>query len=60
MHYYQSWLTIPNSPGGIIGLELSNALTNLFAFQGATLILLTFFSDWYHAVYRIILAFFDG
>ena len=43
MHYYQSWLTIPNSPGGIIGLELSNALTNLFAFQGATLILLTFF-----------------
>ncbi|AFT67145.1 DNA translocase FtsK [Cycloclasticus sp. P1] len=43
MHYYQRWLTIPGSPGGIIGLELTDFLTHLFAFQGATLILLSFF-----------------
>jgi len=43
MHYYQSWLTIPGSPGGIIGLELTDFLIDLFAFQGATLILFSFF-----------------
>lgn len=43
MHYYQTWLTIPGSPGGIIGLELSNSLRQLFAFQGTTLILLIAF-----------------
>ncbi|SHJ38450.1 DNA translocase FtsK [Cycloclasticus pugetii] len=43
MHYYQRWLTIPGSPGGIIGLELTDFLIHLFAFQGATLILLSFF-----------------
>ncbi len=43
MHYYQNWLTIPSSPGGIIGLELGDLLRHLFAFQGATLVLLSFF-----------------
>lgn len=43
MHYYQTWLTIPGSPGGIVGLELSNFLRQLFAFQGTTLILLIAF-----------------
>ncbi|MBL4743024.1 MAG: DNA translocase FtsK 4TM domain-containing protein, partial [Cycloclasticus sp.] len=43
MHYYQHWLTIPATPGGIIGLELSDLLIQLFAFQGATLILFSFF-----------------
>ncbi|MBV1913635.1 MAG: DNA translocase FtsK 4TM domain-containing protein [Cycloclasticus sp.] len=43
MHYYQNWLTIPGSPGGIIGLELTDFLIHLFAFQGATLILFSFF-----------------
>jgi S-DNA-T family DNA segregation ATPase FtsK/SpoIIIE len=43
MHYYQNWLTIPSSPGGILGLELGDLLIELFAFQGATLILFSFF-----------------
>ncbi|ORU92899.1 MAG: cell division protein FtsK [Cycloclasticus sp. symbiont of Bathymodiolus heckerae] len=43
MHYYQSWLTIPGSPGGVIGLELGDFLIQLFAFQGATLILFSLF-----------------
>jgi S-DNA-T family DNA segregation ATPase FtsK/SpoIIIE len=43
MHYYQNWLTIPSSPGGIIGLELGDLLRHLFAFQGATLVLFSFF-----------------
>ncbi|MEO1890044.1 MAG: DNA translocase FtsK 4TM domain-containing protein [Cycloclasticus sp.] len=43
MHYYQNWLTIPGSPGGIIGLELSDLLRQLFAFEGATLVLLSIF-----------------
>ncbi|MEO1963554.1 MAG: DNA translocase FtsK 4TM domain-containing protein [Cycloclasticus sp.] len=43
MHYYQSWLTIPGSPGGIIGLEIGDLLRQLFAFEGATLVLLSVF-----------------
>ncbi|PHS71682.1 MAG: cell division protein FtsK [Cycloclasticus sp.] len=43
MHYYQDWMSIPGSAGGIIGLELSDVLIKLFAFEGATLILLSFF-----------------
>ncbi len=43
MHYYQNWLTIPGSPGGIIGLELGDLLRHLFAFEGATLVLFSFF-----------------
>ncbi len=43
IHYYQNWLTIPGSPGGIIGLELGDMLIQLFAFQGATLLLFSLF-----------------
>ncbi|ORU93288.1 MAG: cell division protein FtsK [Cycloclasticus sp. symbiont of Poecilosclerida sp. N] len=43
MHYYQNWLTIPNSAGGIVGLELSDALRKLFALEGATLVLFSVF-----------------
>jgi len=43
IHYHQDWLTIPGSAGGIIGLELGDFLMHLFAFQGATLILLCAF-----------------
>lgn len=41
LHYYENWISLPSTPGGIVGLELSNLLTQLFAFQGATLILLS-------------------
>lgn len=43
IHYHQDWLKIPGSAGGIIGLELGDFLMHLFAFQGATLILLCAF-----------------
>lgn len=43
MHFYQNWAPIPGSAGGIIGLELSYLLIQLFAFEGATLVLLSFF-----------------
>jgi len=43
VHYYQNWVALPGTPGGIIGFELSNLLTRLFAFQGATLVLLSAF-----------------
>lgn len=43
MHYFQNWLTLPGSPGGIIGLEIGDYLIHLFAFQGATLILFSAF-----------------
>jgi len=43
MHYYQNWLTIPGSPGGIVGLELGDLLRELFAFEGATLVLFSLF-----------------
>lgn len=43
LHYYENWISLPSTPGGIVGLELSNLLTQLFAFQGATLILLSSF-----------------
>ncbi|MEH6503851.1 MAG: DNA translocase FtsK 4TM domain-containing protein [Cycloclasticus sp.] len=43
MHYFQNWLTMPGSPGGIIGLEIGDYLIHLFAFQGATLILFSAF-----------------
>lgn len=39
MHYYQNWVSLPHFPGGIIGLEISELLRGLFAFQGATLLL---------------------
>lgn len=43
MHYYQNWISLPNSPGGIIGIEISDLLIQLFAFQGATLVLFSTF-----------------
>ena len=43
VHYYQNWVALPGTPGGIIGFELSNLLTRLFAFEGATLVLLSAF-----------------
>ncbi|PCH84390.1 MAG: cell division protein FtsK [Piscirickettsiaceae bacterium] len=43
MHYYQNWMSLPNSPGGIIGIEISDLLRELFAFQGATLLLFSAF-----------------
>ena len=39
MHYYQDWISLPNDAGGIIGLEISESLIQLFAFQGSTLLL---------------------
>lgn len=44
MHYYQHWMSLPaGQPGGIVGSSLSDLLRHLFAFQGATLILLSVF-----------------
>ncbi|ORU90719.1 MAG: cell division protein FtsK [Cycloclasticus sp. symbiont of Poecilosclerida sp. M] len=43
LHYYQNWVALPGTPGGIIGLELSGLLTSLFAFEGATLLLFCIF-----------------
>ncbi|MEN8259903.1 MAG: DNA translocase FtsK 4TM domain-containing protein [Pseudomonadota bacterium] len=43
LHFFRMKITLPNSTGGILGQETSDALTSMFGVSGATLLLLAAF-----------------